>query len=571
MLKRFISYYRPHRFLFILDMSVAVVASALSIMVPRITHQLLDQHIPSGNLRHILMTLALILAIYSMGTVFTFIRIKWGHIMGVRMEANMRADFFRHLQKLSFRYYDNIKTGHLMSRITGDLENIAEIAHHAPEDLLISLCMILGSYAFMLHLNPALALISMIPLPLILLWGIIQGRHLKSRFRKVRSRIADINAVVENTVQGIREVQSYANENLEISKFDDTNSKFRHAKEDAYDRMARFHSVISYLRELYYFVVIVGGSLLILKNRLSPVDLVAFLLYVSIILPPLDRLINFVEQYSQGAAAFERFIEIMDEEPDIQDRPDAVMPSQVAGRIEVDHVSFAYDQTQDRILDNISLNIEPGQKIALVGESGAGKSTLVALLPRFYEPQKGEIRIDGYPLSRLSSRWLRENIGLVQQNAFLFDTTLRDNIAYGRPEASEVDIRQAAAMAHILDFIDSLPEGLDTLVGERGVKLSGGQKQRIAIARIFLKNPPIVVFDEATSALDSETDALIQESMRELCAGRTALIIAHRLSTVREADCLYAMKNGRVVESGSHEELLALGGYYRELYEKNLL
>lgn len=571
MLKRFVSYYRPHRFLFALDMSVAVVASGLSIMVPRITHRLLDSHIPSGNVRNIILTLLLILAVYSLGTLFTFIRIKWGHIMGVRMEANMRADFFRHLQKLSFRYYDNIKTGHLMSRITGDLENIAEIAHHAPEDLLISLCMILGSYAFMLHLNPVLALISMIPLPLILLWGIVQGKHLKSRFRKVRARIADINAVVENTVQGIREVQSYANEKLEISKFDDTNRNFRHAKEDAYDRMARFHSVINYLRELYYFVVIVGGALLILRGRLSAIDLVAFLLYVSIILPPLDRLINFVEQYSQGAAAFERFMEIMDEEPDIQDSPDALTPQRVAGRIEIDQVSFAYDQTKDRILDDISLTIEPGQKIALVGESGAGKSTLVALLPRFYEPQKGEIRIDGYPLRRLSSRWLRENIGLVQQNAFLFDTTLRDNIAYGRPEASETDIRKAAAMAHILEFIDSLPDGLDTLVGERGVKLSGGQKQRIAIARIFLKNPPIVVFDEATSALDSETDALIQESMRELCAGRTALIIAHRLSTVREADRLYAMKNGKVVEAGSHEELLAMGGYYRELYEKNLL
>ncbi|MBU0935455.1 MAG: ABC transporter ATP-binding protein/permease [Spirochaetes bacterium] len=571
MLKRFIAYYKPHKFLFIMDMSVAVIASALSITIPRITHRLLDIYIPAANLNAIAITLLLILAIYTVSAVFTYIRIKWGHIMGVRMEANMRGDFFRHLQKLSFRYYDNIKTGHLMSRITGDLENIAEIAHHAPEDLLISVCMILGSYAFMFSLNPALALISLIPLPFILIWGIIQGRHLKSRFRKVRARIADINAVVENTVQGIREVQSYANEPLEISRFDDTNSKFRSAKEDAYDRMARFHSVINYLRELYYFVVIVGGALLILKGSLKPVDLIAFLLYVSIILPPLDRLINFVEQYSQGAAAFERFIEIMDEEPDIQDCPEAITPKDASGRIELDHVSFTYEKDKDIVLADISLTIEPGQKIALVGESGAGKSTLVSLLPRFYEPQKGEVRIDGHPVAKLSSRWLRENIGLVQQNAFLFDTTLRDNISYGKPDADEDAIRKAAALAHILSFIDSLPDGLDTLVGERGVKLSGGQKQRIAIARIFLKNPPIVVFDEATSALDSETDALIQESMRNLCAGRTSVIIAHRLSTVREADRLYAMKNGRIVESGSHEELLAKGGYYRDLYERNLL
>ena len=464
MLKRFAAYYKPHRFLFLLDMFVAVLASGLSITVPRITHRLLGIHIPARDAKAIGLTLGLILFVYVAGASLTFIRIKWGHIMGVRMETDMRADFFSHLQKLSFRYYDNIKTGHLMSRITGDLENIAEVAHHAPEDLLISLCMVIGSYIFMFLLNPTLAALSLVLLPLILLWGILQGKELKSRFRTVRARIADINAVVENTVQGIREVQSYANENLEITRFQTTNRNFRSAKEAAYDRMARFHSVIGCLRELYYFVIIAGGAWLIYRGAMAPVDLVAFLLYVSIILPPIDRLIGFVEQYSQGAAAFERFLEIMDEEPDIQDCADAVTPASISGRIELQGISFRYEADKDIVLDGIALTIEPGQTVALVGESGAGKSSLVSLLPRFYEPQTGAVLIDGYPVHRLSSHWLRENIGLVQQSPFLFDTSLRENIAYGKPEATEEQIRAAAKLAHILDFIDSLPEGFDTLV-----------------------------------------------------------------------------------------------------------
>ncbi len=571
MLKRFISYYRPHRKLFILDMIIAVSASALSILSPMITHRLLSVYLPDHNRGKILESLAVILAIYMIISLFNYIRIKWGHILGVRIEYDMRSDLFRHLQKLSFSWYDNTKTGHIMSRITGDLESIAEIAHHAPEDFLISICVIFGAYSFMFVLNPLLAVISLVPLPLMLLWGIRQGGFLKSQFRKVRAKIADINAAVENTVMGIREVKSYANEPWEIRKFDTTNDHFRSAKEKAYSRMARFHSVIGFLREIYYFVVIAGGVILISRDLLSAAELVAFLLYVGIILPPIDRLINFVEQYSQGAAAFDRFMDIMRIQPDIEDREDAVLPPEPEGRIEMKQVSFSYESSHQKVLQDISLTVSPGETVALVGESGAGKSTLVALLPRFYEPQKGDILVDGYGVSQVKQYWLRENIGLVQQNVFLFDTTIRDNICYGKPDASDEDIRQAAEAAHIWDFITTLPEGLDTLVGERGVKLSGGQKQRVAIARVFLKNPRILIFDEATSSLDSESEAYIQQSMKELCKGRTAIVIAHRLSTVKEAQRLYVMREGRIVEEGTHDELLGNQGYYSSLYKKNLL
>lgn len=566
LLKRFIRYYGPHKKLLIIDIVAAALSSALAVVFPLITRNLLSLHIPNRDFRLIGVSLLLLLAVYLGRMCFDYVRIRWGHILGVRMEADMRRDIFRHIQKLSFSYFDNTKTGHIMSRISNDLNLISEVAHHGPEDLLISFLVIVGGYTFMFHFSVQLALISLIPIPFMLAWGIVYGGRMRSGFRQVRLKIADINSSVENSVQGIREVKAFANECLEQEKFDHANERFRFAKERVYGSMAGFYSVIQFLRELCYFAVIAGGALLIVQGRIQVYDLVTFLLYVAVILPPIDRLINFNEQFQQGVASFERFTEILDIEPDIPDRPEAVTLDETPGVIEFKDVWFRYSSSETDILAELNLSFEPGAKTAIVGESGAGKSTLVSLIPRFYEASRGKITISGRDVLDLTRASLRERIGIVQQNVFLFDSTIRENILYGYPEAGEDEILRAARSANIHDFILSLPEGFDTQVGERGVKLSGGQKQRISIARVFLKNPPIIIFDEATSSLDNESEALIQESMFRLSENRTAIIIAHRLSTVRNVDRIIVLKQGRVVEQGRHQDLLDSGGYYSRLY-----
>lgn len=575
LINRFTAYYKPHLPLFVLDMSAAVLMASLSIFFPYLTRSLLKTYIPDKNLQAIAWSLTAMAMIYVFTLGMNYIRMKWGHILGVRIEADMRRDFFRHIQKLSFNYFDNVKTGHIMSRISNDLNMIAEVAHHAPEDLFISLIILIGAYIFMFFFSWPLALISLIPFPFMLLWGIMFGGRMRRGFRQVRKTVAEINSTVENSVQGIREVKAYANELVEEAKFHSSNSNFQNAKENAYDIMARFHSVIHFLRDLYYLVVVGGGVLLILKGLIETYDLLTFVLYIGIILPPIDRLINFNEQLQQGSAAFERFTEVMDIEPDITDRPGARplvyslgsgQPG--AGDIRFENLSFRYASTPGWVLKDINLHIPGGSTTAIVGESGAGKSTLAALIPRFYEVQSGRILI-GDDIMNLTRRSLRENIGIVQQNVFLFDATVRENIMYGNPEASEEQLTAAARAANIYDFILSLPEGFETQVGERGVKLSGGQKQRMSIARVFLKDPPILIFDEATSALDNESEALIQEAMFRLSQNRTTIIIAHRLSTVRHVDRIYVMRHGRIVEQGSHDQLLAQSGYYAQLYRRD--
>ena len=570
MLRKFIKYYKPHIGLFILDISTAIAAALLTMTIPVYTSQLLKTHIPQKDIHLIFITLGIMLAVIIIKTILSYIRVRWGHVLGVRMEADMRTDFFSHLQKLSFNYFDNVKTGHLMSRISNDLSMMAEIAHHCPEDLIISVVTIIGAFVFMFIFSVPLALIALIPIPIMLAWGIFYGGMMRKGFRRVRRKIADINSSVENSVQGIREVKSYANEYEEISKFEQVNFDFKIAKEKMYNIMATFFSGIQFLSEGYFLLVIAGGVWLIWAEKIVVADLLAFVLYIHFILRPIQRLVSFTEQLQQGAAAFERFVEVMDIHPDIVDSKNAHTIKEVKGEILFTDISFKYSNSTDWVLEDINLRIPAGAAVAFVGESGAGKSTVASLIPRFYEPQQGSICIDGHNIMELKQKFLRENIGLVNQNVFLFDSTIRENIMYGNLNADEEQLIDAAKKANIYDFIQTLPEGFDSLVGERGVKLSGGQKQRISIARVFLKDPPIFIFDEATSSLDTESESLIQKSLELLSQNRTTIIIAHRLSTVRTADTLFIIKQGRIVEQGTHAQLLAKKQHYYKLYSMDL-
>ncbi|MFA7371417.1 MAG: ABC transporter ATP-binding protein [Sphaerochaetaceae bacterium] len=567
MLKRFFSYYKPYKGLFALDISAAVLGSLLSIIFPQLTRELLKTYIPNHNWAAMLTVFAFMLAIYFVQTFCTYIQVRWGHQLGVLMEGDMRQDLFEHLQRLSFRYFDKTKTGHLMSRITNDLFMITEVAHHGPEDLLISVVVIIGAYAVMFVTSAPLALISLIPLPFMLFFGIYYGRKLKSGFRAVRSTVADVNAMVENSIQGVREIQSFTSEKYENEKFRAVNKIFKRARSDQYKVMASYESIMLLFRELYYFTTVAGGAVLIYLGKVPLYDLVAFILYVGIVLPPIDRLISFTEQLQQGMSAFERFVEVMDISSDIQDLPDAVELEIKEGNICFDHVRFSYDSDGEEVLGGINLTIKGGSTVALVGESGAGKSTLASLIPRFYEPVEGAILIDGQDVAKVKKKSLRRQIGFVQQDVFLFDGTIRENLRYGKRDATDEEMLEALEKANLATLVRSLPLALDTEVGERGARLSGGQKQRLSIARVFLKNPKILIFDEATSSLDTESEHQIQEAFKRLAQGRTAIVIAHRLTTVREADIIYTLADGAIVEQGKHQELIAAGGHYARLYK----
>jgi len=570
LVRRFLSYYRPYRALFALDLGTAAASAGLALAVPVLTREMLKR-IEEGVATPALIwqMSAGMAAIVVLLTVARYINTKWGHILGTRMESDMRQDLFGHLQKLSFTYYDATKTGHLISRIANDLFNVSELAHHGPEDLIISTLSLVGALTAMFYFSPYLAAIALVPLCVMLAWGLLQGGKMRYRFRTVRERIADINSGVENSIQGIREVKSFANEKHEMRRFRGINDEVRTAKERMYGTMARFHAGMMLNIESYTLVIIAAGALLAAQGVIMFADLVGFLLLARMLMDPVRKLTHFYEMYQQGAAAFDRFIEVMDVEPDVVDRPGAVAPAEVRGAIEFRDVRFRYASSAGWILDGITLRIEPGTTAALVGESGAGKSTLAALIPRFYEAQEGAIRIDGIDVLDWKQVDLRRHIGLVQQKMFLFDATIGENILFGEPDATEDELVAAARAAHLLPFIESLPDGFETLVGERGVKLSGGQQQRVAIARVFLKNPSILVFDEATSSLDAESERCIQDAMERLSENRTTLIIAHRLTTVRHADAIYALRGGRIVEAGSHDELIERGGYYRELHARS--
>ena len=506
------------------------------------------------------------MALYLLNTGLIAIVTYWGHVLGIAIETTMRAQAFAHLQRLSFAFYDEQKTGHLIARVTKDLEDIGEVAHHGPEDLFIALMTFAGGFALMFTVNARLALLTVLVVPPILFLATRYGQRLTRNFRAIFAGIGRFNARVEENIGGMRVVQAFANEAHEQRLFARDNESYRDTKLQGYRLMAASTALTYLAMRATQMIVMVAGTWFVLHGDLSPGGFVGFLLLVGVFFRPVEKISAVLETYPKGIAGFRRFCELIDTEPTLVDRPEARLAPPLAGDIVFAHVTFGYDPARP-VLRDISLRIAAGETIAVVGPSGAGKSTLCALLPRFYEPQAGRITIDGIDIAAMTLRSLRRQIGVVQQDVFLFAGSLRDNIAYGRLGASDAEIRDAAARARLSAMIDELPDGLDTLIGERGVKLSGGQRQRVAIARMFLKNPPILILDEATSALDSETERAIQRSLAELAAGRTSLVIAHRLATIRDADRIVVVDRHGVAEQGRHADLLAAGGLYRRLHD----
>lgn len=565
MLRRFARYYRPHLRLFVLDLACALGVASLELVFPVVTRHMLNIVIPAGDMRLLLWLVGILVVLYLAVAGLSYVINFWGHVVGIRMEADMRRDIFSHLQRLSFRFYDNNRTGKLMSRVVHDLNEITELAHHGPEDLFLSTVMMGGSLTVLFVIEWRLALAMAAFIPLMVWFAISQRGAMHSAFREVREKIADVNAQLENSISGTRVVQAFTNEEYEINKFHESNTLFKKAKYFAYKRMSRFMTGMGFLTNFLNVAVVGYGGVLIYRGIIGVGDLVAFLLYVGLILQPIRRLTHFTQQFEQGMTGFKRFTEIMDETPEIRDSPDARELTTVQGRIEFKDVTFSYDD-EAHVLQHVNLEIPAGKTVALVGPSGAGKTTMCNLIPRFYEVSAGSITVDGMDIREVTLGSLRGAIGIVQQDVFLFTGTVKENILYGDVEASDSQIIQAARRANIHEFVQSLPDGYDSEIGEKGIRLSGGQKQRLAIARAFLMNPPILLLDEATASLDNETEAKIQKALTELSAGRTTVVIAHRLSTIRNADEIVVLTDDGIVGRGSHDELMAQGGLYSELY-----
>lgn len=564
-LKRFIAYYRTEWKLFVLDIICASAVAGLDLVFPMVTRLFMKDFIPNRQLRLIIIFSGVMIFLYILRLIGQYVINYWGHVVGVRMEYHMRRDLFTHLQTLDFKFFDDTKVGYLMSRIVNDLREISELAHHGPEDVFIASLMFIGSFLYLVRINLQLTLIAFAFVPIIAWYAISRRRVMSNAFMEERRKIADVNAELENSLSGIRVAKSFANEEYEKNRFDTANSLFKIARQKAFKAMAEYSSGMSFLTNLLDLTVLVAGAIYTYFDYIDLADLTAYLMFVRFFLQPINRLTAFTQQYQQGMTGFERFLELMAVKPSIVDAPDAVELRNVKGSIELRGVSFQYNEKSE-VLADINLKIEPGQTVALVGPSGGGKTTLCHLIPRFYDVTSGQILVDGIDVRKIQLASLRKNIGMVQQDVFLFTGTIKENILYGNPSATDEEIVEAAKNARIHDFIMSLPDKYDTYVGERGIKLSGGQKQRVSIARVFLKNPPILILDEATSALDTTTEMEIQEALERLSKDRTTLIIAHRLSTVRHADLIVVVTDGKIREQGTHEQLLKKGGIYSRLY-----
>ncbi|MCG3088983.1 ABC transporter ATP-binding protein [Sporosarcina cyprini] len=565
MLKQFFSYYKPHRRLFIIDFSSAVFVALLELAFPLAVQWFIDSLLPSGDWGRITTVSILLLLVYCLSTFLQYIVSYLGHKLGINIETDMRRELFEHVQKQSFRFFDNTKTGHIMTRITTDLFDIGEFAHHGPEDAFIVVMTIAGAFGIMYTINPELALITLVMVPLLIVIVTYCNKKMNAAWHNMYGKIAEVNGRVEDSVSGSRVVKSFTNEDFEMQRFNRDNGNFRLAKLVAYKVMSWTTSSIYMSTRLMTLIVLVVGAWFIINKKLTYGELISFILFVNILTKPIDKISALLELYPKGMAGFSRFQELINQEPEIKDAPDAIDVPHLNGDVKLTNVTFGYDNNKP-VLNNISLSIKAGQTVAFVGPSGAGKTTICSLIPRFYDVNEGRIEIDGLDIRRMTQRSLRSQIGIVQQDVFLFTGTVKENIAYGNLTASDEEIYEAAKRAHLEEFIANLPDGYETQIGERGLKLSGGQKQRLAIARMFLKNPPILILDEATSALDTETERIIQQSLEELSENRTTLVIAHRLTTIRNADRVIVVTPNGIEEEGTYSELVEQGGTFARLH-----
>lgn len=566
MLRRFFAYYKPYMGLFIADFSCAILAALLELAFPLAVNRVVDDLLPSGNWLLILYACLGLLGIYVVSAALHYVVTYYGHKLGINIESDMRKKLFDRVQKLSFRFFDNNKTGHLVSRMTNDLMDIGEIAHHGPEDLFIAVMTLLGAFGIMLSINWQLAVLTFIIVPLMIYLSMYFSRKMSRAFDRMFADVADYNARVENNISGIRVVQAFANEKHEIARFAENNGRFRLTKLLTYRIMAWNSSLSFILMKLVSLFVLVCGTYYVIQGKMTYGEFIAFVMLSNVFLNPIQQINNVIETFPKGVAGFKRYLELLETEPDVDDAPDAKPVSNLRGDIRFENVTFGYEN-KEKVLQGLSLSIRAGETVALVGPSGAGKTTLCSLLPRFYDVDSGSIMIDGIDIRSMTLESLRSHIGIVQQDVFLFDGSIRENIAYGKLGATDEELWDAARRAQLEDVIRALPEGLDTLIGERGVKLSGGQKQRLSIARMFLKNPPILILDEATSALDTETEAAIQQALAELSHGRTTLVIAHRLATIKNADRIVVVAEQGIAEQGHHDELLQTQGVYSRLHQ----